>query len=84
MVAYVLSAHAKVVIANRCIEHEWMEEVLERPERVESDKADLTLKHAIGRISAHCGRVLRVVYNDTVEPMRIVTAYFDRALRDKL
>ncbi len=52
MVAFVLSAHAEVVVANRSIEREWLEQVLERPERVESDKVDPALKHAIGRISA--------------------------------
>ena len=84
MVAYVLSAHAEVVIADRSIERAWLEQVLERPERVESDKVDPALKHAIRRISTNGGRVLRVVYNDTVDPRRIVTAYFDRTLRDKL
>jgi len=84
MVDFVLSAHAEVVIANRSIEREWLEQVLERPERVEADKVDPTLKHAIGRISVHPGRVLRVVYNDAVEPRRIVTAYFDRTLRGQL
>jgi hypothetical protein len=59
-------------------------EVLERPDRVESDKADPTPKHAIGRVSVHGERVLRVVYNDTVDPRRIVTVYFDRTLRGKL
>jgi len=83
MLAYVLSAHAEVVIANRSIDREWLEQVLERPERVESDKVDPALKHAIGTISAHGGRVLRVVYKDAVDPRLIVTAYFDRTLRDK-
>ena len=27
---------------------------------------------------------LRVVYNETVHPWRVVTAYFDRAMRGKL
>jgi len=84
MIAFVLSAHAEVVIANRSIDRKWLEQVLERPERVEADKVDPALKHAIGRISVHRGRVLRVVYNDTVDPRRIVTAYFDRTLRDKI
>ena len=83
MAAFVLSAHAEAVIKNRLIERAWLEQVLEHPQRVESDRGDPALKHAIGSIAAHDGRILRVVSNDTVDPMRIVTAYFDRTLRDK-
>jgi len=57
--------------------------VLEHPQRVESDKVDPAVKHAIGSIAEYGGRTLRVVYDDTVDPVRIVTAYFDRTLRDK-
>lgn len=49
-----------------------------------SDNSDKELRHALGRI-AECGdRVLRVIYNDTTTPWRIVTAYFDRTMRNKL
>jgi hypothetical protein len=40
-----------------------------------SDHAD-TLEHG--------GRVLRVVYNGSVKPVRVVTAFFDRTQRNKL
>ena len=40
--------------------------------------------HAFGRVPERGDRVLRVVYNPTTEPVTVVTAYFDRKMRDKL
>ena len=45
---------------------------------METDPEDLALGHALGRIPEHGDSVLRVVYNKTVKPWRIVTVYFDR------
>jgi hypothetical protein len=84
MSKYVLSSHAKAVVAARSIKLEWLERVLANPERVEPDKGDPDLKHALGRIPEHGGRVLRVVYNSVVKPIRVVTVYFDRVQRNKL
>jgi hypothetical protein len=39
------------------------------------------LRHALAHIPEYGGRVLRVVYNRTTIPWRIVTAYFDRKER---
>ena len=61
MLKYVLSSHAKAVVAACSIKLEWLERILANPERVEPDKADPDLKHALGRIPEHGGRVLRVV-----------------------
>ena len=58
--------------------------ILERPEKTENDKTDPKLTHALGRISEHGNRVLRVVYNPVIDPITVVTAYFDRAMRNKL
>lgn len=84
MAKFTLSRHAITAITERAINSEWIERVLSDPERIENDATDPNLRHAIGRISENGGRVLRVVYNGSVEPMRVVTAYFDRALRNKL
>jgi len=81
---YIFSEHAKQVIAEREILLEWIERVFFRPEKIDLDQEDPTLKHALGRIEEHGGRVLRVVYNDRTHPKRIVTAYFDRSMRNKL
>ena len=80
---YELSSHAVTVIAGRQIEAAWIERVLENPDRTEPGKFDPELTHALGRIPEHGDRVLRVVYNASVDPPRIVTAYFDRGQKGK-
>ena len=81
--AHELTAHAKTVLQERDIRLEGLERVLASPERSEPDRADLELQHAIGRIAENDDRYLRVIYNATVTPWRIVTAYFDRGLRSE-
>lgn len=79
-----LTAHAKTVIAERAIKEEWIEGVLLKPEKVEPDRDDPELRHALGRIPENGNRVLRVIYGQSVIPFRVVTAYFDRTRREKL
>ncbi len=81
--AYEITAHGKVAIEARGIRQEWLERVLFTPERRESDRADPILQHAIGRIAENGDRYLRVIYNGSITPWRIVTAYFDRGLRSE-
>jgi hypothetical protein len=38
---------------------------------------------ALARIAERAERTLRVVYNASANPPRVVTAYFDRRLRDR-
>lgn len=78
---YELTAHAAAVIAERGIESAWVERVLRAAERVHADRSDPTLTHALGRIEERDQRVLRVVYNASASPPRVVTAYFDRRQR---
>ncbi len=80
---YELTAHARTVLDERGILLDWLERVLVSPDRTESDRADPELRHAIGRIVENDDRYLRVIYNGTVTPWRIVTAYFDRGLRSQ-
>lgn len=84
MAKFTLSNHARTVITERAINAEWIDRIIANPEKTEADGKDSKLRHAIGRISENGDRVLRVVYNGSVEPVRVVTAYFDRALRNKL
>lgn len=84
MPKFVLSAHAKTVITERFIRMEWLEHVLSKPEKIEADRGDPDLSHALGRIPEHGDRVLRVVYNGAVKLVRIITVYFNRTLRNKL
>jgi hypothetical protein len=73
-----LTAHAAISIAERGLDLTWIERVLRHPERTEADRDDPSLRHALVRIAERDDRVLRVVYNETVTPWRIVTVYFDR------
>jgi len=84
MKTYTLSAHAEIVMVERSIKREWLDRVLAHPELVEKDRDDPEITHALGKISEHGGRMLRVVYNGTKKPMKIVTVYFDRAMKGKL
>ena len=56
---------------------------MQHPTQQMADAADPELKHAIGAIAENDNRILRVVYNDNVKPLRIITAYFDRTLGNK-
>ena len=47
------------------------------PARTENDIEDRTLAHALLAIPEKSFRVLRVVYNETIDPVSVVTAYFD-------
>jgi hypothetical protein len=81
---YDLSEHAARVMIERDIVTTWVAQMLERPARTEADRDDPDLIHALGRIAERDDRVLRVIYNGTIHPPRIVTVYFDRGQRGKL
>ena len=81
---YELTDHARTVLAEREIPLAWVERVLAKPEKVEDDPDDAELEHRLGKIKEHENRVLRVIINKTVSPMRVVTVYFDRTMRNRL
>lgn len=74
---YQLSDHAKKRLQQRKIKLEWMEAALATPDRIESDPEDATLIHALLDIPEKGFKRLRVIYNETKDPVTIVTAYFD-------
>lgn len=73
-----LTSHARAVLAERRIDIAWVERVLASPARSEPDRFDPSLVHALAAIDERDGRVLRVVYNPEANPIRVVTAFFDR------
>ena len=81
---YKLTQHAIDVLQERNISIEWVKRVVSKPTMVKSDIVDDTLEHRLGEIVECDNRVLRVVVNARVQPIRIVTAYFDRAMKGKL
>jgi Domain of unknown function (DUF4258) len=81
---YDLSRHARDVISARQVGPAWIEQVLDSPEVVEADRDDPESMHHVGRIKEHGDRALRVVFNKSVNPVRIVTVYFDRKMKGRL
>ncbi|MBK9027138.1 MAG: DUF4258 domain-containing protein [Propionivibrio sp.] len=79
---YILTEHAEKRLRRRKIEIEWIEVALSQPARTENDFNDPTLVHALVAIAEKGFRVLRVIYNETVDPVTIVTAYFDDEVTD--
>lgn len=83
-IRFVLTKHAETIMEVREIQLAWVELTLESPENVVPDKVDPNLRHALRRIPEYSDRILRVVYNETNEPWRVVTVFFDRTMRGKL
>jgi hypothetical protein len=81
---YELTQHAKDVLAERQIPVEWMERVLGQPELKLPDPTDAALERRYRKIPEQGNQVLRVVVNTTVAPERVVSVYFDRAMKGKL
>ena len=81
---YELTIHAREQIVERDISLEWIKRVLDSPALTEPHKTDPELRHALGVIPEYGNRVLRVVYNYTTDPWRVVTVHFDRRMKGKL
>jgi Domain of unknown function (DUF4258) len=81
---YTLSKHAEGTIREREIRPEWVAATLANPMATEPDANDPSLRHALRTIEEFGYRVLRVVYNETKQPVHVVTVYFDRAMKGKL
>jgi hypothetical protein len=80
---YILTDHAQKRIIKRQISIKWIEDALALlPARIESDQYDPTLLHALLPIPERGFRVLRVIYNERVDPVAVVTAYFDDEVKD--
>jgi len=80
---WTLTAHAAVVLQARGIEREWVAKALDAPLRVEADREDPSLRHALAAIAEREGRILRVVYRPSADGALVVTAYFDRSEKKK-
>lgn len=81
---YEFTKHARQVIQERKIKPDWIALALSKPEKIEQDSTDQELEHALARIPEFGNRVLRVIYNKTEKPIRIITVYFDRMMRGEL
>ncbi len=82
---YQLTEHAQESLRKRSrIRIEWIEQVIQEPEKVESDRVDPDLEHRLGCVQAYGNRVLRVVIKKDTNPLRIIPFYFDRKMRNQL
>jgi len=79
-----LTKHAQKVLDEREIRVEWLERTLFGPELVLPDPDDATVERRFRRIPEFGGRVLRVAVNKAVEPIRVVSVFFDRQMKGKL
>ena len=77
---YQLTRHAEAVVLKRKIDMAWIERALVEPDWTERDPAQPAVMHAFLHIAERNHRVLRVVYNSKVHPVRVITVYFDRRL----
>lgn len=76
-----LSEHAARRVRERGIEIRWIRTALTDPDRNVPDVLDPTARHALKRIPEMEDRVLRVIYNAETQPLRVISAYFDRRLK---
>lgn len=78
-IPFTLSRHAMLTTERRGIKTEWVARTLADPASTEPDRLDPLARHALRPIPEFGGRVLRVVYNPAVQPLLVITAYFDRS-----
>ena len=84
-VDYELTQHARESLQIRPnIQMAWIERILRSPKLIEPDRVDPDLEHRLGRIKEYGGRVLRVIIRTNTTPLRLITFYFDRAMRNRL
>jgi hypothetical protein len=81
---YEISDHARESLREREIDLAWVARVIENPATTHRDPLDFSAMHALAAIPENGDRVLRVIYNHTVSPYRIVTAFFDRRMKGRL
>ncbi len=81
---YILTKHAKDVIAERAIPLDLVESAINNPEFIEPDTSDSELEHRLKKIPEFDNKVIRVIVDKNQLPIKIITAYFDRAMRGKL
>ena len=81
---YEITKHAKKVMEERGILDDWVERTFSSPELTRPDPKDAQVEQRFRRIPEFGGRILRVVVNKAVEPKRILSVFFDRAMKGKL
>jgi hypothetical protein len=81
---YSLSKHAIIVMSERGIDQSSIEQTLAEPGLILNDSTDEELQHRLRVFPEYGNRVLRVIVNNSKNPIHVITAYFDRSMRGKL
>ena len=81
---YEITKHAKKVMEERGILDDWVVRTFSSAELTRPDPKDARVEQRFRRIPEFGGRILRVVVNKAVEPKRILSVFFDRAMKGKL
>jgi uncharacterized protein DUF4258 len=81
---YELTEHARQVLEQREVQIEWLELTLNEPTLKMPDPDDRSLERWYRAIPEYGSRVLRVVVYLSVEPVRVVSVFFDRGMKGKL
>ena len=76
--------HARQVMEERGILSEWVERAVAAPERRTRDPYDEAVERFYIRVPERDGRVLRVAVNTDSDRWRVVSTFFDRAMRGDL
>ena len=76
--------HALGVMAERMIPGELVERTVGAPELRTHDPNDPEVERFFRRVPERGDRVLRVAVNTRVVPWRVVSVFFDRAMRGEL
>ncbi|MEY6430843.1 DUF4258 domain-containing protein [Thioalkalicoccus limnaeus] len=74
---FILTDHARKRCARRGIQERRIREALENPATIEQDIHDSDLAHALWPVPEKGFRILRAIYNETVHPVAVVTAFFE-------
>ena len=76
-----LTRHTADMLAERGIEHQWVDRTVHEPDSIEPDPERGNVFRAFRSIPERQGRVLRVVYALSGNQIRVITAFFNRARR---
>ena len=79
---FTLSDHARKRLVQRGIDIAWIARTLMQPTVTENDANDPTLAHALLSIPERGFRVLRVIYNESNNPVTVVTVYSDDMVKN--
>ena len=78
---FTYTAHAAEMLVDREIHREWVEQTVLSPEAVEPDPKHNGRMRAFRALPERDGRVLRVVYVQEADEVRVITLFLDRGRR---